>query len=321
MCKLKVGLLFSGQGAQTTGMGQSLYDHNSQYRAAIDHASDVLGYNLSALYFDEGFADKLNQTQYAQPAIVAMSCAIYQLIADELPTVTAGIGLSLGEYSALAAAGHVEVDDALRLVKKRGQLMQQASDETASKMVAVLNTPVALIQEACTAATAKTAQIVTVANVNTPKQIVIGGEVNAVDAAVDYLSSHEVKRMVPLNVSGAFHTPLMQSAQAPLNTELAKINWHDGEFPIISNTTKQPFSTSSLTETLTKQLISPTFFADTVAQLDGKVDAVIELGPGKTLMSLAKKIIHGINYFYIDSTETLSKVMAALKEDTDGSDK
>ncbi|GAX02722.1 ACP S-malonyltransferase [Secundilactobacillus pentosiphilus] len=309
--KLKVGLLFSGQGAQKTGMGEDLYQQNAAYKAVIDQASQVLDLDLAKLYFDVSATDQLSETQYTQPAIVAMSCALYKVVQQALPDVAAGIGLSLGEYSALAASGFMTMEQALKLVKLRGRLMQQASDAAPSKMVAVMNTPIALIQEACEAA--QTTGLVAIANINTPKQVVIGGEVKAVDAAVDYLTSKDVKRMVPLKVSGAFHTPLMKPAQSQLYDALAKVSWTQGSFPVISTTTGTPFKAEALTQTLTQQLVSTTRFTDAIQQLTGQVDAVIELGPGKTLMGFARKTVKGIDYYHIDSIETLHQTMTALR--------
>lgn len=309
--KLKVGLLFSGQGSQSTGMGKDLYQQNSTYRTVIDQASQTLDIDLPKLYFDPAATDQLSETRFTQPAIVAMSCALYEVVKAQLPTVVGGIGLSLGEYSALATSGYLTTETALNLVKLRGSLMQQASDAQPSKMVAVMNAPVAMIQEACDAA--KSTGLVAIANINTPKQVVIGGEVEAVDAAMSYLESHEVKRMVPLKVSGAFHTPLMQPAQAELHDALAKVQWTQGSFPVISTTTGAPFEIDQLTQTLTNQLVSTTRFTDAIQKLNGQVDAVIELGPGKTLMSFARKTVKGINYYHIDDMETLTQTMAALR--------
>lgn len=311
MTKLKVGLLFSGQGAQKTGMGEDLYQQNATYKAVIDHASQILDIDLPQLYFDPAVTDQLSETRYTQPAIVAMSCALYQVVKNELPTLTAGIGLSLGEYSALAASGFMTTDQALKLVRLRGELMQKASESQPSKMVAVMNTAIDLIQEACDSA--KTTGLVTIANINTPKQVVIGGEVVAVDAAVAYLEAKGVKRLVPLKVSGAFHTPLMQPAQAKLHDALAKLDWQNGFFPVISTTTGEPFKASELTQTLTQQLVSTTRFTDAIQQLNGQVDAVIELGPGKTLMGFARKTVKGIDYYHIDDVKTLNETLTALR--------
>lgn len=311
MSKLKVGLLFSGQGAQKTGMGEDLYQQNTTYKAAIDRASQMLDIDLPKLYFDATAADQLSETQFTQPAIVAMSCALCEVVKTQLPSVVAGIGLSLGEYSALATSGFMTTEQALKLVKLRGRLMQEASDVQPSKMVAIMNTPIELIQEACEAA--EGIGLVSIANVNTPKQVVIGGEVEAVNEAVSYLESKDVKRMVPLNVSGAFHTPLMRPAQAQLHDALTKVDWTQGTFPVISTTTGQPFNTEKLTQTLTNQLVSTTRFTDAIQQLSGKVDAVIELGPGKTLMSFARKTVKGIDYYHIDDIDTLDKTLTALR--------
>ncbi len=294
-------------------MGMDLYQQNQTYKVAIDQASQTLKLDLPKLYFDADRAEQLSETRYAQAAIVAMSWALYKTVQPQLPTVVAGIGLSLGEYSALAASGLVDIDDALRLVKLRGELMQQASDAKPSKMVAIMNTPVSVIQAACDVAAEK--GIVTIANINTPKQVVIGGETAAVDAAIADLQSQGVRRMVPLNVSGAFHTPLMQPAQESLQAALAKVTWSQGAFPVISTTTGAPFDPNELTATLTQQLVSTTRFTDAIQQLKGKVDAVIELGPGKTLMGFARKTVKGIDYYHIDDLASLDKTLTALRSE------
>nr|WP_281349176.1 ACP S-malonyltransferase [Secundilactobacillus folii] len=306
-------MLFSGQGAQKTGMGQDLYDHNETYRQVIDQASDTLEMDLPKLYFDKAESAHLNATSFTQPAIVAMSLALYEAVKPDLHQIVAGIGLSLGEYSALAASGFLTETTALQLIKRRGKLMQEASDLKPSKMVAIMSTPIDLIQAACESGRQK--GVVAIANVNTPKQVVIGGEVAAVDLAVDFLSNHDVSRMVPLQVSGAFHTPLMAPAQTGLNQALQQVNWQKGSFPVISNTTNEPFKTTSLTTTLTNQLVSTTRFADAIQQLAGQIDAVIELGPGKTLMSFARKTIKGINYYHIDDQKTLDETLTALRSE------
>lgn len=309
---MTIALLFSGQGSQKTGMGQDLYQTQTKYRETIDHASSVLGIDLPALYFDADKTDQLNETQYTQPAIVAMSMAVYQTIQAELgDQVQVGLGLSLGEYSALAASGMLSFDAALNLIALRGQLMQSASDANPSKMVAVMNTPLDLLNTAVTAG--QVAGRVAVANVNTPKQVVIGGDIAAVDAASDYLTAHDAGRQVTLNVSGAFHTPLMQSAQQPLNVALAQVQWQTGKFPVMSTTKLTPFEPATIVQTLTDQLVSTTHFADALVQIADNVDTVIEVGPGKTLMSFARKTVKGLNYYHIDSVETLSETLAALE--------
>lgn len=308
---MTIALLFSGQGSQKTGMGQDLYETQAPYRDTIDHASQVLGIDLPALYFDGTKADQLNETQYTQPAIVAMSMAVYQTIKLQLDDqVKVGLGLSLGEYSALAASGFLTFDEALKLIALRGQLMQKASDDNPSKMVAVMNTPLEVLQEAVKAG--QTTGRVAIANVNTPKQVVIGGDVSAVDAASAYLTDHDAGRQVTLNVSGAFHTPLMQSAQQPLHEALTQVNWQQGHFPIMSTTQLQPFTPADIVTTLTDQLVSTTHFSDALTQVAPDVDTVIEVGPGKTLMSFARKTVKGLNYYHIDSAETLTDTLAAL---------
>ncbi|WEV43051.1 ACP S-malonyltransferase [Lactobacillus sp. ESL0684] len=305
-----IGLLFSGQGSQQTGMTQDLYDQVPRYRQVIDQAADILGFDLPALLFDPAKAAALNETKYCQPAILAVSYGLYQLLVDYLPPAKFGIGLSLGEYSALAASNELTFADALRLIKKRGELMQQASEQTPSKMVAIIKADLADVQLACQAAESSGA--IGVANVNTPQQIVIGGEIAAVDAATKQLQASGAK-VLPLQVSGAFHTPLMQPAQVELKKELAKVTWTKGAFPVYSTTTQAEFVPEIMVENLTNQLISTTYFAKTLTEHIAKLDAVIEVGPGKTLISFARKIKRQLPTYRVDSYHALQATIAFLE--------
>ena len=193
----KTAFLFAGQGAQYLGMGRDLYDRYPIVKETIDQASQVLGYDLRDLIDKE--ETKLNQTRYTQPAILATSVAIYRLLKEKGYQPDMVAGLSLGEYSALVASGALDFEDAVALVAKRGAYMEEAAPAGSGKMVAVLNTPVEVIEEACE--TASKVGVVTPANYNTPSQIVIGGEVAAVDRAVELLQEAGAKRLIPLNLS------------------------------------------------------------------------------------------------------------------------
>ncbi|UQS84227.1 ACP S-malonyltransferase [Bombilactobacillus thymidiniphilus] len=306
-----IGLLFSGQGAQKTGITQDIYEKIPSYRQSIDQASSILGLDVAGLLFDEQNADKLAMTQYAQPVIVAMSYGLFQLIKDSLPKNKFGTGLSLGEYSALACGGYVGFATALNLIKRRGELMQQASDQTDSKMVAVMKADLADVEAVCRATSDLGA--IGVANINTPKQIVIGGQTTAVDQAADQLATKNNARIIPLDVSGAFHTPVMQPIQEQLRRELVKVDWQEGIFPVYSTTTKTDFVPQQLAQTLTDQLVSTTYFADTLMEHGQGLDAVIEVGPGKTLLSFARKIVRGVKTYRIDSLTDLEQTIATLE--------
>ena len=283
----KTAFLFAGQGAQYLGMGRDLYDHYPIVKETIDQASQVLGYDLRDLIDTD--ETKLNQTRYTQPAILATSVAIYRLLKEKgyLPDMVAG--LSLGEYSALVASGALDFEDAVGLVAKRGAYMQEAAPAGSGKMVAVLNTPVEVIEEACE--TASKVGVVTPANYNTPSQIVIGGEVAAVDRAVELLQEVGAKRLIPLNVSGPFHTALLEPASQQLAGALEGVNFSDFTCPLVGNTEAAVMEKGRIQELLTRQVKEPVRFYESIAVMqDAGVTNFIEIGPGKVLSGFVKKI-------------------------------
>ena len=283
----KTAFLFAGQGAQYLGMGRDLYDHYPIVKATIDQASQVLGYDLRDLIDKE--ETKLNQTRYTQPAILATSVAIYRLLKEKgyLPDMVAG--LSLGEYSALVASGALDFEEAVALVAKRGAYREEAAPAGSGKMVAVLNTPVEVIEEACK--TASAVGIVTPANYNTPSQIVIGGEVAAVDRAVQLLQEAGAKRLIPLNVSGPFHTALLEPASQQLAGALEGISFSDFICPLVGNTKAAIMEKDRIQELLTRQVKEPVRFYESIEVMQNAgVTNFIEIGPGKVLSGFVKKI-------------------------------
>ena len=284
---MKIGLLFSGQGAQQVGMGSDLYEALPVYRETIDQASEILGYDLATVVQDEA---KILQTQYAQPAILAMSVAIVKALGERLPQPVASLGLSLGEYSALTVAGAFSFAQSVAIIKDRGAYMQAVGDKNPGKMVAVMGDDQQLVVDVLTAMQADGKHVYP-ANFNTFSQLVIGGIANDVDEAVVKLTDAGIKRTVELPVTGAFHTPLLKDAAAQLATRLADETFNSLQYPVYSNTTAKPFEVNQLHETLTKQITSPTYFAQDIEQMvaDG-VDTFIEIGPSETLVKFAKKI-------------------------------
>ena len=283
----KTAFLFAGQGAQYLGMGRDLYDHYPIVKETIDQASQVLGYDLRDLIDTD--ETKLNQTRYTQPAILATSVAIYRLLKEKgyLPDMVAG--LSLGEYSALVASGALDFEDAVALVAKRGAYMEESAPAGSGKMVAVLNTPVEVIEEACE--TASKIGVVTPANYNTPSQIVIGGEVAAVDRAVELLQEVGAKRLIPLNVSGPFHTALLEPASQQLAGALEGVSFSDFTCPLVGNTEAAVMEKDRIQELLTRQVKEPVRFYESIAVMqDAGVTNFIEIGPGKVLSGFVKKI-------------------------------
>lgn len=283
----KTAFLFAGQGAQYLGMGRDLYDQYPIVQETIDQASQVLGYDLRHLIDTE--EEKLNQTRYTQPAILATSVAIYRLLQEKGHQSDMVAGLSLGEYSALVASGALDFEDAVALVAKRGAYMEEAAPAGSGKMVAVLNTPVEVIEEACQKASEL--GVVTPANYNTPAQIVIGGEVVAVDRAVELLQEAGAKRLIPLKVSGPFHTALLEPASQKLAETLAQVNFSDFTCPLVGNTEARVMQKEDIAQLLTRQVKEPVRFYESIEVMqEAGVTNFIEIGPGKVLSGFVKKI-------------------------------
>ena len=284
---MKTAFLFSGQGAQKLGMAKDLYDEFDIVRETFDQASQVLGYNLRELIDND--ETKLNETQYTQPAILTTSVAILRLLSEQGIKPDLVAGLSLGEYSALVASGALDFAEAVALEAKRGQYGKDAAPTGSGKMVAVMNTEAALIEEICEQAAER--GIVSPANYNTPAQIVIGGQAEAVDYAVELLKEAGVKRLIELKVSGPFHTAILKPASEKLAKELEQVNFNSFKLELISNTTAKVMKDSEVKELLTRQVMEPVRFYESIETMKALgVQRFIEVGPGKVLSGFIKKI-------------------------------
>lgn len=302
----KTAFLFAGQGAQKLGMARDLYDRYTIVKDTYDQANSILGYDIRELIDSD--EEKLNQTRYTQPAILTTSVAIYRLLTENglIPDMVAG--LSLGEYSALVASGALSFEEALKLVAKRGEFMETAAPSGLGKMVAVMNTDASLIEEVCKQASQK--GIVSPANYNTPSQIVIGGEVAAVDEAVASLKDRGVKRMIPLNVSGPFHTALLKEASDKLSEALEQVSFQSFKIPLIGNTEAKVMDEQSVKTLLARQVMEPVRFYESIETMKNLgLTRVIEIGPGKVLSGFMKKIDKTIETLFVEDIETAKQVI------------
>jgi [acyl-carrier-protein] S-malonyltransferase len=301
----KTAFLFAGQGSQTVGMVRDLYEYYPIVRKTFDQASQILGYDIRTLIDNQ--EDKLHQTRYTQPAILTTSVAIFRLLEEEGVQPDMVAGLSLGEYSALVASGALAFEDAIALIAKRGEYMETAAPAGTGKMVAVLNTDVNLIEEICSTVTSG---IVSPANYNTPAQIVIGGEVAAVDEAVELLKEAGVKRMIPLNVSGPFHTALLRPASKQLAQALEQVEFADFQVKLVGNTEAKVMKKEDIKSLLTRQVMEPVRFYESIATMqEAGVTNFIEIGPGKILSGFVKKIDRTAHVVAIEDIEGLQIVL------------
>jgi [acyl-carrier-protein] S-malonyltransferase len=286
-------LLFPGQGSQTPGMARDLVDAFPEARHVFEEADDTLGIALSRLCFD-GPEDALTSTENAQPALLAHGAAVWAVLGAELTASIRGAGgHSLGEFTAHHAAGTFSLADALRIVRRRGELMKRSGDERAGIMAAILGLEDAVVEGICARASSE-GGVVVPANYNAPAQLVISGEVAAVERAMVLAREAGAKRALRLNVSGAFHSPLMSVAADGLRESLAGTRASDPTFPVWSNVSAGPVSDADTARRLLlEQLTSPVrWTAEVRAMAESRPDALwVEMGPGTVLAGLVRRIV------------------------------
>ena len=279
--------VFPGQGAQFVGMGKDLYENNPVAKEMFDKANEILGFNITDLMFN-GTDEDLRQTKVTQPAIFLHSVILAKTMGDDFnPDMVAGH--SLGEFSALVAAGALSFEDGLRLVSARAQAMQKACEKTPSTMAAVLALPDAKVEELCASVTEG---VVVPANYNCPGQIVISGSIEGVDAACAKMLEAGAKRALKLKVGGAFHSPLMEPARAELADAIAHTDFHAPKCPVYQNVNAEPQTDpETIKKNLIAQLTAPVRWTQTIQNMIAAgADTFIELGPGAVLQGLVKKI-------------------------------
>lgn len=305
---MKICFIFSGQGAQYNNMGKELYDNFEICKEIFENANKALGLSITDICFNED--ERLNETEYTQPAILTMSYAIFKLMEQKGIKADYMAGLSLGEYSALCASGAMDFEETVSLVRKRGRFMTEAVPSGVGAMSAVMNMEEEIIKEALEEASTET-ELAMIANYNAPGQIVIAGHLPAIERAEKILAEKGAKRVIRLNVSGPFHTSLLKPASEKLETELNNISINEPKVPVITNLTGD--IVSDIKETLVKQVMSPVKWEQSIKKLiENGVDTFIELGPGKTLSSFVKKIDRSVNVYNVEDLASLEKTCKGI---------
>ena len=308
----KTAFIFPGQGSQAVGMGKDLFDNFSISREVFEEADDALGFSLSEMCFS-GTAEDLALTSNTQPAILTVSVAAFRaMVSEGFPIPDFVAGHSLGEYSALVAAGAVNFTDAVKTVRKRGTYMQNAVPFGVGAMAAILGLPLETVEITCEEA--KQGQVCNAANINSPSQVVIAGNTEAIDRAIEILKERGAKRAIKLNVSAPFHCALMLPAQEKLAADLQKINFQDLTVPIIENISAESNVKAERVRTaLTEQVSKPVRWAQTIENLIvEEVETFVEVGTGKVLSGLVKQINRDVRSLNVENSTSLKEVLNNL---------
>jgi [acyl-carrier-protein] S-malonyltransferase len=309
----KLAFLFPGQASQYPGMGRDLAEKFPESKAVFDEADAALGFSLSKLCF-EGSEEALKQTENTQPAILTVSTAAYRALEKQgiIPDFVAGH--SLGEYSALVAAGALDFSTAVKLVRGRGRYMQEAVPSGEGAMAAVLGLSPADVAEICKKAAEN--ETVSPANMNSPEQTVISGSATAIKRAVEIASQSGAKRAVILPVSAPFHCAMMMPAQQRLEADLRAAHFHDLKFPLITNVDAEAIITGEeAREALIRQVTNPVRWLESIRDMiDNGVTVVVEVGPGKVLTGLLRQIDRSVRVFNVEDSATLQSTVEKLPQ-------
>ncbi|MDP6795451.1 MAG: ACP S-malonyltransferase [Verrucomicrobiota bacterium] len=305
----KTALLFAGQGAQFVGMGKDLAEAHSTSQSLFARADEALGYGLSGICFS-GPEEELVRTEHAQPAIYLVGWIALQLLREQSPSLgfNATAGLSLGEFTALAAADALGFEDGLRVVRRRGELMQEACEASAGGMAAIVGLDEEAVRAVCKQVD------VSLANLNCPGQIVVSGDADKMDAACEAAKAAGAKRAISLPVAGAYHSPLMQPAQAGLAEALAKVELREPSVPVYSNVTGQVHADAgTVAGAMVEQVTSPVKWEACIRSMiaDG-ITRFIELGPGTALTGFMRRIDRRLEVVNVADNDSLARAAEAL---------
>jgi [acyl-carrier-protein] S-malonyltransferase len=299
----KTAVIFPGQGSQKVGMAHDLYNVDSNATAVLDQAAEQLDFDILETMFTDS-EGKLGQTENTQPALLTHSVALYEALNNLNADYT--MGHSLGEYSSLVASGVLKFEDAVKIVRKRGQLMAEAFPNGVGSMAAVLGLNYDEVDAICKKISTDD-EIIEPANINAPGQIVVSGHKTLIDKLAEEGKSLGAKRVMPLSVSGPFHSSMMQVIEEQFAEYIEQFEWHDAQFPVVQNVDAQPETDSSvIKQNMIKQLYSPVqFIQSTEWLIEQGVDHFIEVGPGKVLSGLIKKINRDVKLTSIQTIEDL----------------
>jgi len=307
----KIGVVFPGQGSQSVGMGKALYDAYPSLKSVYDEASSVLGYDVAELCF-AGPAERLNLTEFTQPALLVSSIAAWRLLEPVGIKPIAAAGHSLGEYSALVAVGGVAFRDAVGLVQKRGRYMSEAVSPGTGLVAALLGLTADVVKDVCRAASP--VGVVAAANFNSPGQVVIAGEKAAVERAIELAKEQGCKKAIPLPVSVPVHTPLMQQAADRLAKDLGTVQWSDLSAPLVNNAEAKAISRAGqIQASLIRQLPSSVLWEDTVHAMGNMgVTTFVEVGPGTVLTGLIKRILPDVRILNVNDPKSFDTTIQAV---------
>jgi len=307
---MSFAVLFPGQGSQFVGMGEELFE--SRQDLLGDLADEILGWSLRHLCVD-GPEDELTRTEHAQPALFAVAYALWATLQPRLPSMPAGAaGHSLGEYTALAAAGAVSFPEALSIVARRGSAMAEAADAARSGMAALVGADVALAESIAAKRRGEGGRL-QVANLNAPGQVVVAGTADDIDWVAANGSHLGVRRVIPLKVAGAFHSSFMASAAEEVGEALVSVRFEEPAFPVWSNTTARPHRISEIATTLRDQVVSPVRFQESLENMAASgIDTFVHVGPGDVTAGMAKRSVGGATVHVVSSVADIPTVVEAI---------